>query len=96
MRLFKIFSYRDPKYAKCPSCKSIATLQKSRSRNMREQIIKKITLYKVYRCTQCGWRGYISIITFTKRSIQSLFFYITLILLTLFIVRFVINRFIVG
>lgn len=39
----------------CPQCGE--RVHRSHSRNFRESAIKSVTAYKIYRCTDCGWRG---------------------------------------
>jgi len=39
----------------CPMCGE--NIHRSHSRGYRERLIKKITEYKTYRCSKCGWRG---------------------------------------
>lgn len=60
---------------------------------MTEQIIKKITFFKIYRCKECGWRGFLPTYTFTKDSFKALLLYGFVILITAYIIRFIILRF---
>ncbi|MEJ5350487.1 MAG: hypothetical protein WHS65_02730 [Melioribacteraceae bacterium] len=94
MKTFKILISVNPQYSKCPSCKSALTLHSSRARNMREQIIKRITFFKIYRCKECGWRGYMSTYKITKDSLKALLLYSVIILLSAYIIRFIILRFV--
>ncbi|MEN3038929.1 MAG: hypothetical protein ABDI07_07245, partial [Candidatus Kryptonium sp.] len=34
------------------------TLHRSRSRNMYERLVKFFLPYKIYKCSECGWRGF--------------------------------------
>lgn len=45
----------------CPHCGRVGTLHRSRSRNFKERMIKFFLPYKIYRCRECGWRGFIYI-----------------------------------
>jgi predicted RNA-binding Zn-ribbon protein involved in translation (DUF1610 family) len=45
----------------CPHCGKFGTLHRSRSRNFKERLVKFFLPYKIYRCSECGWRGYIYI-----------------------------------
>ncbi len=45
----------------CPHCGKFGTLHRSRSRNLKERLVKFFLPYKIYRCSECGWRGYIYI-----------------------------------
>lgn len=43
----------------CPKCGEHA-LHKSRSRSHLEVLFKKISMFRLYRCHECGWRGWMS------------------------------------
>jgi len=88
MSATKIFIYRNPQLSRCPSCTALATLHRSRARNMWEQIVRKTTFYKTYRCKECGWRGFRSTITFTRKSLKAIIIYASLILLTAWLARY--------
>lgn len=85
---------RNPVYYPCPSCKASNSLHRSRARNWKEIIVKRLTLYKHYRCNKCGWRGTMSTLVLTTQSIKNLFFYLMLAGISGFIVLQVIKRFI--
>ncbi|MDP4192171.1 MAG: hypothetical protein Q8858_11435, partial [Bacteroidota bacterium] len=55
-------------------------------RNTKENIIKTFTIWKLYRCKSCGWRGYRSVIVLTSRSLVTLCYYFAIIALVAFIV----------
>lgn len=95
MKTPKILIHRNPQFSKCPSCRQSAVLHHSRARNMTEQIIKKITFYKLYRCKECGWRGYLSTIILTSESFKAFIMYGALIILTGFLIRFILLKFLV-
>ncbi len=42
----------------CPHCGKFGTLHRSRSRNFYERAVKFFLPYKIYRCSECGWRGF--------------------------------------
>lgn len=42
----------------CPHCGKIGTLHRSRSRSFYERAVKFLLPYKIYRCSNCGWRGF--------------------------------------
>ncbi|MDF1611854.1 MAG: hypothetical protein AB1695_04820 [Stygiobacter sp.] len=90
----KILFYRNPQFSRCPSCKSIGTLHRSRSRNMFEQIVRKTSFIKVYRCKECGWRGFRSTLIFTKKSIRTLLIYILLMGITAYLAQYVILHYV--
>jgi hypothetical protein len=41
----------------CPKCQS-ALLQRSRSRTVFERCRKALTARRLFRCRECGWRGW--------------------------------------
>ena len=49
----------------CPQCG--VRVYRSHSRNFRETAIKSVSPYKIYRCTDCGWRGMVA----PKKSIPT-------------------------
>lgn len=88
----KVFIYRNPQLSRCPNCSALATLHRSRARNMWEQVVRKTTFLKTYRCKECGWRGFRSTVTITKKSLKAVIIYVSLILLTAWLARyFIIN-----
>lgn len=42
----------------CPHCGKFGTLHRSRSRNFYEKAVKFFLPFKIYRCSECGWRGF--------------------------------------
>ncbi len=88
MAISKVLISRNPQFGKCPGCKKTGTLHRSRSRNMYEQIIRKIGFLKTYRCKECGWRGVRSRLILTKKSLKSIVFYALIILATAFLARY--------
>jgi predicted nucleic-acid-binding Zn-ribbon protein len=93
MKDLKIIYSINPVFKKCPECGAPGTLHRSRARTFFEQIIKKVSFYNIYRCKNCGWRGYLSTLIITKNSIINLLIYILLILGSAYIIRFVLTRF---
>ena len=91
----KILFLRDASYAKCPNCKNVDTLHKSRTRNLKENLIKATKLYKIYRCKTCGWRGYLAAIIITTKEVKSILQYLAIALLAGLIVREILKRFLV-
>jgi hypothetical protein len=41
----------------CPKCQS-ATLHRSASRTLFERLLKKMTIKRLHRCSECAWRGW--------------------------------------
>ncbi len=85
---------KNPLFDKCPDCRELGVLHRSRARNTKERIIKSTTFFKLYRCKKCGWRGYRSTLTITRQSVKVLFYYLLLAVFVGFIVRFVLTKFI--
>ena len=94
MRDWKVIVYRNPVFSKCPECKSGGTLHKSRPRNMREQIVRKFTIFRSFRCKKCGWRGYRSLLVFSHDSGKAMLLYAGLIVVVALVIRFVLLKFI--
>lgn len=93
MKTRKILLRRNPLYEKCPSCSTPNSIRRSRSRNPLEIIIKHTTFFKTYRCSKCGWRGYLSTFSVTADSVKSLVFYLVLALIAGYIVLQLLRRF---
>ncbi|MFA7228990.1 MAG: hypothetical protein WC061_08140 [Melioribacteraceae bacterium] len=94
MPALKVFIPFNPLFGVCPECSRTGTLHKSRSRTMTEQIIRRVTFFRTYRCKECGWRGYRSTIITTKKSYRTIAVYLLLIAFTAVIARFIISRFV--
>ena len=73
----KIFVSRKISFLKCPVCRKIGTLHKSKTRNMKEYIARYL-FFGYYRCWECNWRGIIFTKTLTKLSFKILLFYLIL------------------
>lgn len=89
----QILFFRDPGYAKCPNCKSVNSLHRSRARNAKENFIRATNLYKMYRCKSCGWRGALATIVITRKSLKLLLMYIGIALISGLIIREILKRF---
>ncbi|NCQ17291.1 MAG: hypothetical protein COZ80_08450 [Ignavibacteria bacterium CG_4_8_14_3_um_filter_37_9] len=89
----QILFLRDPGYTRCPSCKNVSSLHRSRARSFKEKLIKATKLYKIYRCKTCGWRGYFATIVITKKDIKLFFMYGAIALLSGLIIREILKRF---
>ncbi|MBU2492625.1 MAG: hypothetical protein KJ571_08380 [Bacteroidetes bacterium] len=84
---------KDSVFQKCPECKKNGTLRVSRSRNIWETLIKRFTVLKLFRCKECGWRGYKSTLGFTFESFKTLLMYIAIALICGLAVKMIIQRF---
>ena len=89
----KVLVNMNPQFGKCPQCKSVGTLHRSRTKNMYEQIIRRTTFLKTYRCKECGWRGFRSTLIFTRKSIRHIIIYSIIIIITALIARYLILNF---
>ena len=84
--------YNNSQFVICPVCKTTGSLQRSHAKNMFEQIVRKITLFKLYRCKECGWRGFKITVSFSRKFFQRILFYVLLMLIAALIARyFIIN-----
>lgn len=90
----RILFKKSPDYSACPSCSSFNTIRRSSSRNWVEYIIAHGTFFRIYRCKNCGWRGYLSTLSITSKSVKNLLLYILLGIVSAFLVREVLKRFI--
>jgi predicted RNA-binding Zn-ribbon protein involved in translation (DUF1610 family) len=80
----------NPVFQHCPNCGAGNTLHKSRRRNLKEKLINSLKLYKIYRCRQCGWRGYLSTFNFSALSVKAVLLYAGIIILIYILVTAVI------
>lgn len=55
----RIITRREPQYYKCPVCDNEGTLYRSHTKNIVERLIRSSSLYNIYRCHSCNWRGYL-------------------------------------
>jgi hypothetical protein len=49
---------RSPMEQPCPSCQA-RRLYRSKARTLRERIRRKVSARRLYRCTNCDWRGWL-------------------------------------
>lgn len=90
----KVLFHRNPQFSRCPECKTAGSLHRSRSKNLYEQILRRITFLKTYRCKECGWRGFRSTVVVTRKSIRSIVIYLIIILVTAFLARYLILNYV--
>ncbi|MCX8104282.1 MAG: hypothetical protein N3D80_00235 [Ignavibacterium album] len=83
---------RNPTLGSCPSCNSYNTLKKSHSRNSKEKFINRTGIYHTFRCSKCGWRGYLSTLSLTLHSLRAMAIYFIILLVTVLITYQVIKR----
>ena len=84
---------RDASFDKCPKCKSVGKLRRSRAKSPFEQGIKKLGIFNYYRCRECDWRGSHLSFGFGRITVKTVLIYLLLMLATAVIVRFVIQKF---
>lgn len=94
MNRTKVIYKSNPLYKPCPSCKGIGVLRKSHTRNFREKLIKNLTIFEIFRCNKCGWRGYLSNFRLTFKSIKIFILYVAVFLITAIIVSRLIKFFV--
>ena len=51
----------------CPGCKA-ATLYRSKARSLPERVRRNFSDLRLYRCTSCGWRGWLLPLQFDNGS----------------------------
>jgi len=88
----RIIYTRNPLFEKCPECRNSGTLHRSRPRKITEKMARYFSLFRVYRCNSCGWRGYRFLLTVTWGSLRALAFYSGLIIVTIYLVKFFISK----
>ena len=69
----------------CPHCGE--PTHRSRSRNLREALIKRVTPLRRYRCRKCGWRGTVASINIPRINQKAVFIWVAGVLLALAIGR---------
>jgi predicted RNA-binding Zn-ribbon protein involved in translation (DUF1610 family) len=82
----RLFIRKNVQLARCPNCGKIASLRRSRTRNIVEKLLKRIKL-SPYFCQSCGWRGKIFSYKVSKHFIQLILMYIILMILSAYIVN---------
>lgn len=90
----KTLIYRIPEFGICPNCKRVGTLHLSHLHTIFEHVISLLTLYKMYRCKECLWRGFRLTIIITKKSLKNILLYSVLIFVTVLIARFIILNYV--
>jgi len=84
---------KDASFDKCPNCKSVANLRRSRAKSPFEQGVKKLGIFNYYRCRECDWRGTRLNIGLRKTSLKTILIYLLLMLATAIVVQFAIQKF---
>ncbi|PIQ08390.1 MAG: hypothetical protein COW71_12095 [Ignavibacteriales bacterium CG18_big_fil_WC_8_21_14_2_50_31_20] len=83
---------RDASFDKCPSCKAVGKLRRSRAQSVYEQVVKKLGFFNYFRCRDCGWRGSRLSFGFNKASLKTILIYLFLMLTTAVVVKFVLQK----
>lgn len=81
-----------PETSKCPSCSKIGKIRRSRSRNIIERIIRATRIFGIYKCRECGWRGYLRRYIFNYYSLITASFYLLLIISIAFIITIILRK----
>lgn len=92
----KLFSKIDPAFARCPSCKAVGNLRRSRARTFWERVVKATKVFKIYRCNDCGWRGIRFSITTTRNFIKQIAYLLILVIVTGYIIRYILTRYVIN
>ncbi len=92
MKSFNFIQRKNPVFERCPSCSTSGTIYRSHSHNWREKMVKRITFLKLYRCKQCGWRGYRSTAAITVKSLQAFLLYVGIAIIIALIVRIILSK----
>jgi predicted RNA-binding Zn-ribbon protein involved in translation (DUF1610 family) len=88
----KVILKRDPVLESCPSCGAANTIRRSHSRSTKEKLINHFTIYKTYRCKNCGWRGFLKTVTLSSSTFRVVAIYLLLLLLSGFITIQILKR----
>jgi hypothetical protein len=88
----KIFFKTFPETSRCPSCSAIGKLRRSRSRGILEEVIKFTNIFGVYKCRECGWRGYLRKYTINRYSFIAISFYMFLIFSVAYVITKVLKK----
>jgi hypothetical protein len=86
---------KDSLFDQCPKCSSAGSLRRSRGRNVLEQAVKKSGFLNIYRCRECGWRGIKAHFSLRSISFKKILFYIFLMLVSAYIIKYLLLKFII-
>jgi predicted RNA-binding Zn-ribbon protein involved in translation (DUF1610 family) len=92
MANYNLFTVKDPSFDPCPSCGKIATLRRSRTKNVKEWSIKNVFFYSYFRCRECGWRGRRSTIAFKVKSLRLIILYLVMAFIIGELIWFILNK----
>ena len=65
----------NPLFDKCPGCSQDSRLHRSGRTSFTGQLVTYLTLHRLYRCSSCGWRGFLFTFMFSSRSLTEIFLY---------------------
>ena len=95
MKNLKILIPKDPAIENCPRCNASGKMRRSKRRNNFEAFIKTFTIFNIYRCRDCDWRGYKSLYKLTTTSLKTIGIYLLIAILAGFMIRIIIAKFVV-
>lgn len=78
--------------SRCPSCREIASLKKSKTRGVIE-LLMKLFFFRPYTCKDCGWRGEVFKYKIAKGGYKTLLVYLGLVILSALVMRFILKSF---
>jgi len=82
----KLFIKKNVQLSRCPNCNTIASLRRSRSRNIWERFMKKLKV-SPYFCQSCGWRGRLFTYKLSRNFVKLIILYLFLMTITAYIVQ---------
>jgi len=94
MQNYRTIFEKNPLFHTCPGCGELNTLHRSSSHNWKEGFIKKISFFKIYRCTKCGWRGYLSTFNFNISALKFVGYYLGIAVIAALIMFEILSKFV--
>jgi hypothetical protein len=88
----KIFTSRKIFLLNCPSCGKVGNIHKSKSRTIKENLLKYLFFFGYFRCWECDWRGILVKRAVIKQSLKLLFFYFIIAVCSSFVALAIIKN----
>ena len=76
----------------CPQCGGHT--HRSHTRGFREKLVKTLTSHKTYRCRECGWRGWLRRVEWSKQrhTLRTIISVLVTLLITTLLALYVIEK----
>jgi predicted RNA-binding Zn-ribbon protein involved in translation (DUF1610 family) len=76
----------------CPACGW--RIHHSHTRGVKERFVRAVTPFKMYRCRECGWRGWMSkaSVSVGKHRLRTLLIVILALLITLLVALYLVEK----